>query len=101
MSEVPGELPKDLKSWEEDMAAMDLTGQTIHGAELESASKISISSSCFFRFSGCLTLQQTCRKYYLALTSGFRRQRHCYGITNRGIHTASDSRTRILGKGTS
>ncbi|PWY83811.1 hypothetical protein BO94DRAFT_557653 [Aspergillus sclerotioniger CBS 115572] len=39
MSGTPTKLPGDVKTWEDEMAKMGLTGQTIHGAELASASK--------------------------------------------------------------
>lgn len=40
MSGVTDDLPSNEKRWEAAMARMGLTGQTIHGAELNSASKI-------------------------------------------------------------
>lgn len=36
---MPDTLPRDVEAWEDAMAEIGLTGQTIHGAELASASK--------------------------------------------------------------
>ncbi|PYH65241.1 uncharacterized protein BO88DRAFT_471623 [Aspergillus vadensis CBS 113365] len=40
MSGITDDLPSNKRRWEAAMARMGLTGQTIHGAELDSASKI-------------------------------------------------------------
>ncbi|OGM46074.1 hypothetical protein ABOM_005662 [Aspergillus bombycis] len=40
MSGVKKRLPRDIKQWEDAMARMNLTGQTVHGAKLASASKV-------------------------------------------------------------
>lgn len=49
MSSVSDQLPENAKDWEDAMAKEGLTGQTIHGAKLASASKIEYEQFLLFR----------------------------------------------------